>query len=272
MQSFGCANLFSKSLSNLFLHLCNHFIKPGVLPKNTINMTTLTKVLFATVVAFATLTFSAKADTQDRHLSGFNGVSVSGSFDVYLTQGTTESVKVDAPKDVIDRIMTDVQGGVLNIYNKRGFNWHDFTFGNKKMVVYVTVKDINRIGISGSGDVYFKEGISTNALRIHVSGSGDVIGKLNVKTLETGISGSGDVKLMGRADNSSASVSGSGDFSARDLVTISSAIHVAGSGNATVNASDRIDASVSGSGDIRYTGAAKHVSSSKSGSGDIHRM
>ncbi len=235
-------------------------------------MKTLTKVLFATLIALAASIFMAKADTQDRHLSGFNGLSVSGSFDVYLTQGATESVRVEAPKDVIDRIITDVQGGVLNIYNKKGFNWHDWNFGHQKMVVYVTVKDINSIGVSGSGDVYFKEGISAGALKIRVSGSGDVTGKLTAKTLETGISGSGDVKLNGRADNTTVSVSGSGNFSGRDLVTVSTAVRVTGSGDATINASDRIDASVSGSGDISYTGSAKHVSTSKSGSGDIHHM
>ncbi|MGZ3820533.1 MAG: GIN domain-containing protein, partial [Mucilaginibacter sp.] len=46
---------------------------------------------------------------------------------------------------------------------------------------------------------------------------------------------------------------------------------VTGSGDASVNASSKVDASVSGSGDIKYTGGAKNVSSSKSGSGDIER-
>ncbi len=234
-------------------------------------MKSLTKILLVSTIVFAFINTAAKASdnaVQDRHLSGFNAISVTGSFDVYISQTGTESVRVEAPGDVIDKVLTDVTNGTLNVHDRGNFNW-TWSWNSRKMAVYVTVKDINSIIITGSGDVYFKDGLSTNSLKIHISGSGDVNGKLNVKTLDTSISGSGDVKLSGRADNSNASVSGSGDFSARGLITINTAIRVGGSGDASVNASNRVDAVVSGSGDIRYTGGAKHISTSKTGSGDI---
>ena len=212
------------------------------------------------------------ASTEDRHLSGFNAIQLSASYDVYITQGPTESVRVEASADLIDKIVTEVQGGVLKIYSKSDHGWGGSWMGNKKMTVYVTAKEMSAIGISGSGDVYFKGGLSGNTLKIKVSGSGDVTGKLNVKMLEVGVSGSGDIKLAGRADNAAVSVTGSGDYSARDLVTISTAVRVTGSGDATVNASTKIDAVVSGSGDIRYAGGAKQVSTATHGSGDITRM
>lgn len=210
---------------------------------------------------------------EDRHLSGFNALSLGGSFDVYITQGSTESVKVEAPDNIIDHIITEVDNGVLKIYNKNdnGFHWGDVFGNHKKVAVYVTAKDLNSIGVSGSGDVFFKEGIHTNSLKLRVSGSGDLYGKVDVKNLESGISGSGDVKLSGRADNSAVNVSGSGDFEARGLVTLNTIVHVSGSGDASVNASNSISSSISGSGDVRYTGGAKNVMSSKSGSGDLER-
>ena len=210
---------------------------------------------------------------EDRHLTGFHAVDVGGSFDVYITQGSSESVKVEAPDEIISHIITEVDNGVLKIYNKndRNFHWGDLFGNHKKVVVYVVAKDLNAIAVSGSGDVYFKEGIRTNSLKLKVSGSGDMYGRVEVKNLESGISGSGDVKLVGRAESSAVSVSGSGDFEARGLVTVNTLVHVSGSGDASVNASGSISASVSGSGDVRYTGGAKSVSSSKSGSGDVSR-
>jgi hypothetical protein len=210
---------------------------------------------------------------EDRHLSGFNAVALGGSFDVYITQGSTESVKVEAPDNIIDHIITEVDNGVLKIYNKNdnNFHWGDLFGNHKKIAVYVVAKDLNAISVSGSGDIFFKEGIHTNSLRIKVSGSGDMYGKVDVKNLESGISGSGDVKLSGRAENSAVTVSGSGDFEARGLVTSNTIVRVSGSGDASVNASNSISASISGSGDVRYTGGAKSVSSSKSGSGDVQR-
>ncbi|EOR96698.1 hypothetical protein ADIARSV_0121 [Arcticibacter svalbardensis MN12-7] len=212
----------------------------------------------------------SRNDKQNRNLSGFTGVEVIGSYDVFIKQGNTESVIVEADDDVIDRIITAVEGGTLKIYTKKtnfNFNWD-----NKKTAVYVTVKFINRISVIGSGDVSFAEGITTNKLRLNLTGSGDVSGKVNVKTLESSLTGSGDMKLTGQAQTSSVTVTGSGDFSGRDLVTIKSIVQVRGSGDAGVNVSEQLDASVAGSGDIRYTGAAKQISSSKSGSGDIGRF
>src|ERR1700733_6299282 len=70
------------------------------------------------------------SETVDRHLSGFNAINVAGPFDVVITQGSNESVKVEAPHDVMDRILTEVNNGVLKIYSKHDtFNWGNW-WGN----------------------------------------------------------------------------------------------------------------------------------------------
>ncbi len=241
-------------------------------------MKTLSRILLATtLIAGTTQTFAKPAPTvnisryevQDRHLSGFSAVAVSGSFDVYITQGSTESVKVEANGNEIDKIITEVKDGVLKIYNKSssGFTWN--WNSDSKRVVRIVAKDLKSIGMSGSGDIYFKEGFRTQALKVSTSGSGDIEGKVDVKNLESVSTGSGDIKLTGRADVSNIRISGSGDFSGKNLVTISTTIRISGSGDATVNATEKIDASTSGSGDVRYTGGARNVNSNTSGSGDL---
>lgn len=211
-------------------------------------------------------------NTEDRHLTGFSAISVAGSFDVYVTQGASESVKVEAPDDVIDRIITEVDGGVLKIYNKKNSNWN-WSWGNsKKIIVYVSIKDVSAVSLSGSGDVFFKNGLRANSLKLKLSGSGDLTGKVDVKNLESSITGSGDITISGHAETSSVSVVGSGDFTGQNLATTNTTVKVAGSGDARINAADRIEASVVGSGDVHYTGSARNVSSSKAGSGSVSRM
>ena len=245
-------------------------------------MKTITKILLAAaLVTGATQTFANIApmatmyhvDEQDRHLSGFSAVNVAGSFDVYITQGSTESVKVEASADDIDKIITEVNGGVLKIYTKRtsGMNW-SWGGNNKKRIVRVVAKDLNIISLTGSGDVFFKEGFRTQTLAVKLSGSGDISGKIDVKKLESSIVGSGDVTLTGTAETSAVSVSGSGDYRGSTLATSTTTVKVVGSGDASVNVSQKLDASVAGSGDIRYTGAVKQISTSKAGSGDIHKF
>lgn len=211
-------------------------------------------------------------NTEDRHLSGFTSVSVAGSFDVVITQGSTESVKVQAPSDIINRIITEVEGGTLKIYTKNDNDWHWSDGGHKKIVIYVSIKEVNGVSLSGSGDVTFREGLRGNSFKLKLTGSGDVSGKLLVKNLDVTLAGSGDIKISGSADNSNISVAGSGDYTARDLTTNTASVRIAGSGDARVNVSQKLDASIVGSGDVYYTGSVKSVSSSKIGSGDVSRM
>jgi len=231
----------------------------------------LTGTAYAYAMPAATVKVSDAAnEVQDRHLSGFNAVEIEGSVDVYIVQGQSESVKVEAPSEMIDHIITEVNGSTLRIRDKNSSGWHWGNWGNhKKVAVYVSIREVHEIGITGSGDVYFKDGITANNLRIRVSGSGDVLGKVEAKNLDCSISGSGDMKLVGRADQQNISVSGSGDYSARGLATQNTAVHVSGSGDANINVSGNLEAAVSGSGDVTYTGGAQHVMKSKSGSGDI---
>jgi hypothetical protein len=240
-------------------------------------MKSLTKFLMAALLitvsglGFAKAPKAAQFETEDRHLSGFNAINVGGPFDVYITQGSTESVKVEAPSDIIGRIITEVEGGTLKIYSKHESN--NWSWGNnKKMVVYVTIKDVNAVLLAGSGDVYFKDGLKAKDLKVRVAGSGDITGKVDASSLDASISGSGDISLSGRAETSSVNVVGSGDFTAPNLVTVNTTVTIAGSGDARVNASSKLNASVVGSGDVHYTGGATSVSKSKSGSGDISRM
>lgn len=205
-------------------------------------------------------------ETEDRHISGFNGVDVAGSFDVYIKQGSTESVKVDAPSDVIGRIVTEVKGGVLKIHTKQDGNW---SWGNDKVAIYISVKGLSSINLTGSGNIYFEDGIKTKAIRLSVTGSGDVKGKIDVQTVDSKVTGSGDITVVGRASDSNVRVTGSGEFHGADLVTVNTAVKVTGSGDAKVNATVKVNASVAGSGDVHFNRSAPQVTKSVAGSGDI---
>ena len=224
------------------------------------NFTKINLITFFVFIAyhqtFASVNPAPYHDVVDRHLSGFSAIDAGGSFDVYITQGAAESVKVDAPADITGRIVTEIKGGVLRLSDKRG-NWHWGSVFGKKVAVYVTVKNLNAISATGSGDVFFKNGISASILRLDLSGSGDMSGKLTVKTLQSTLSGSGDLHITGSAGSEVIEMSGSGDYHARDVQSVTAAIRISGSGDAYLNVSNKLDASSSGSGDIRYSRCGK---------------
>ncbi|MGI4022142.1 MAG: head GIN domain-containing protein [Janthinobacterium lividum] len=229
-------------------------------------MKPLLKFFLIAILFTATNTFAS--EIQDRKLSGFRAVASTGSFDVVLRQGGSESVKVEADAEVINDIVTEVKNGTLTIRSKNTRNWSNM-WNNRKITIYVVAKDLNSVSLSGSGDLKIENQFNANKLELRLSGSGDFRGAVNVKTLEASISGSGDFSISGKADESTVSISGSGDYHGSDLMTKSTAIRVSGSGDATIYASENVEASVSGSGDVHYSGHPKNVSKVAHGSGDI---
>ena len=56
--------------------------------------------------------------TEYRPLKDFEKIEISGSPNVYYTQADTFSVKVRGPKDAMENILTEVDGGTLSIRNR----------------------------------------------------------------------------------------------------------------------------------------------------------
>src|ERR1041385_8752724 len=152
-------------------------------------------------------------NAQKRSASGYHGVSVSGSIELFLSQGNEESVVVSADDAKWrDRIVTEVRNGILHIYpdNKNKFQF-DWGMHPKRMRAYVSVKDIDDLSSSGSGNTHIEGNLKAEKLKIDISGSGKVEGKVMVKDLNLGLSGSADADLAGSAQNSDLHISGSGN-------------------------------------------------------------
>lgn len=110
----------------------------------TFGVFALAFLLFSTsAVTAQSLRGNKQMTTQNRKVSGIKGIDVSGGFVVELTQGSNEGVRLEAEENLIDNIKTEVRNGILHIYNDKSIST------NKGMKAYVTLKDLERIDISG---------------------------------------------------------------------------------------------------------------------------
>lgn len=253
---------------------------------------TKTFLLAATLLITGTAAYAQSNNNADTSvftsntyaLQGFTSLRLQGPFNVFINIGTTEEVKIDAPAEVMNDIIAEVNHGELNIHNKHdnwlknaGRAWYsDKNWWNRdnhpRVSVYITAKSLEGISVSGSGKVIVNDPVTAKGFDLTLHGSGKIETKINAASLHTVMSGSGNITVSGNAGSSSVRISGSGKFSGRDLVTENSTVHISGSGHADVNASDKVSASVSGSARVSYAGNPKNVSTSKSGSGAVSRM
>lgn len=182
---------------------------------------------------------------------------------VYISKDENFSVEVTGPSDVVNDFKKMVDNnGFWHIDTKR--NWCKL----KDVIVYIHTDEIDKIHVSGSGDITMNDVFEVSKAEVNVSGSGEVVSRFETEEMNVTISGSGEVDLSGHSDECKFKISGSGDIQAYDFEVKDATTNISGSGNMKVHASEKLDVNISGSGDVYYKGIPK-VNSSISGSGSV---
>jgi hypothetical protein len=191
---------------------------------------------------------SGVAASETRSAQGFTSVELAGSAEVRITFGEQESVVVEADENLLPYITTKVSQGSLVIGVKSNTNLST----NLGIRVHVTMKRLEKAHLTGSGSI-------------------DVTG-MQANTVKFDLPGSGNINASGLAETVNISLGGSGNILCGDVQAGSAAIQLSGSGNITVFASESLEATIQGSGNIRYRGSPAKVDKSVPGSGTIEPM
>lgn len=209
---------------------------------------------------------SGDIESEEREVSGFNEIQFTGIGNLIIEQGDEEALVVEADDNIIGLIETEVRGDELHIGFKRGVN----IVPTSKVKFYLTVKELDRIDLSGVGDIDCDE-FETDDLEFHISGSGDIDFEIIAENIETSVSGLGDIDLSGAVDFQRIQISGSGKYEAKKLESKDCEVEISGLGSATVNVSDDLDIEINGAGNVYYKGDP-HVSQHISGLGRIKSL
>jgi len=215
----------------------------------------------------AIITGSGDVITETRQVSNFDRIVLSGSGEVIVTQGGSESLSIETDDNVMKHVEVKVENGALKLGFKAGVN----IISTTRLIFYVGVDDLSGLTISGSGDIEAGT-LQTERLEATISGSGDVqITNLTAGEVKANISGSGEIGLFGDVATQDVNISGSGKYLAGDVCSASVKVSVSGSGDATVCAIDTLDSNISGSGSVNYYGRPS-INSQSSGSGSLNSL
>lgn len=204
---------------------------------------------------------SGNVINESRQVSGLNEVVLTMSGDLTIEQNGTEALTIEGEDNIVPLITTEVTGNRLTISTKgtTGFST------TKPLRFQLSVKDLAHIRASGSGNISM-QGLNSDRLGVETTGSGDITAKdIAASTVTARTSGSGNIVVAGKAESLDITGTGSGNYMGRDLQSKSAKVVLSGSGDATVRVSDTLDATVSGSGSVRYIGdptVTRHDSSS----------
>lgn len=162
----------------------------------------------------------------------FRNVSLSGPFNLRITQDNKQKLVVTADTEVYEEMKIEVKGETLEVGFKRNVNCYR---ADSNVWVNITVPDIDEVFISGTSEIVSEGDISLDALQITVSGVAEI-------------------SLSGESNEQEISVSGTVNVNNFGLYSENVVIEVSGTGDFEVYAAELLDITVSGAATIKYKG------------------
>lgn len=206
---------------------------------------------------------SGKIISEERTITTFNSIVLSGKANVILTQGSNESVKIETDDNLMQFVNTEVSNKTLYIKMNKSTS-------PKKLNIYITVKMLQEYILKGSCELTANSSLKFDKFKIELHGSANILLKsLECSNLDVVIKGTGKLELNGKAFSANYDINGTGNINAPTFETTNSDVSIRGVGNCKVWAIENLKATINGTGSISYKGKPKNIDKSIRGVGSI---
>ena len=205
--------------------------------------------------------------TEKRNVGTFDGIHIAGSYNVTLISGAEGTIELKGDEEELEKIASNVKNGTLTIKQKEK-SWFG-TWGNEMVYITIPVKDIDKVILSGSGEIDSRFTPEGNHFKSILSGAGDIHISVDVNHLDAMVTGSGKIILEGDASTVDFTVTGSGEIEANGIEASTGRGKIKVSGDIEMYVSEILDAHITGSGDVVCRGNPKKQKTKITGSGNI---
>ena len=190
--------------------------------------------------------------TKEFNVTPFTELDVKGVFNVLLTQGNKEGVKIEADDNLQSLFEVKNVGSRLVISMKENSNFNS----KKKLKVYISFKNLKNMELKTVGDISSENDLTFDNLNISSKSVGSIDLKMTAQSINVDNKSVGSVKLNGKAENAIIRNKGVGSVQAASFLVQKMDIENSGVGSAEVNAAKEIIVKDSFLGKVTNKGAA----------------
>ncbi len=180
--------------------------------------------------------------TIERAVKSFSSVTVDGGFDINYQHGSP-LLTITGDDNIIEHVISSVTHNTLRLSTDKSYS------ASYPIVIDVFSQRLQEMSLDGTSTVKLND-IKTDQLTLNISGTVDVMATGKADALKLTLQGTGDV-MVRQLDS--------------DIVTV----ELDGTSNVEVTAHKKLDANITGVGNILYFGSPQKVSKQVSGVGDI---
>ncbi|PHS53861.1 MAG: DUF2807 domain-containing protein [Lutibacter sp.] len=240
----------------------------NTLTKITIYLALLLVILFTTtscfVEGFTGIRGNRNVVSEDRSIhEDFNAIKVQQGINLYLTQGNSTEITVEADENIIDLLLTEVRNNELKVYFKKNI------YKAKARNVYLTTHQISSIRTSSGAHVKSENTLQVNSLVLDSSSGSSIKIYVNADEIESSTSSGADIDIFGKTKFISAKASSGSSIDADELESVDAYAKASSGANIDINVSGKLTAKASSGGDIDYEGNPSNVDKNTSSGGSV---
>lgn len=184
---------------------------------------------------------------ENRDIRPFTHLEISSAFKVFLKQGSTPSLTVEADENLMERIETRSSGNELKI-SCRDIN------NPTKLVLYLTVVDLKMMEISGAVSVIGESQFQFDNIKFDFSGASKLDLDIIANIMNLDVSGASKLIIGGSCNKLNLDASGASKVSALKFAAKEVVADVSGASFVEVAVKNSLNADVSGAAKLQYNG------------------
>ena len=193
----------------------------------------------------------------------FSGIKVSTGIDLFISQGNTNAITVEADENLHNLIITEVKEGVLKIYTKKNI-WK-----SKAKKVYVVIENLTLLKASSGSNVKSESVINTNEIAIDASSGASIKIEVIAKNVKTKTSSGSGISIKGTTINHTASASSGSSIDAFTLKGDHAYASASSGASINIYASKNMEGKASSGADIAFKGNPVAINKETSSGGSI---
>lgn len=219
------------------------------------------KKLMFSLLALAPLMAFAQT-TETRSVDAFTGVRSASLISIELKPGSPCGVVVEGDANAIKTVTTEVQDGILIVSQS------SHSKGASAKVI-VTISDLKSIDLSGPADLTGNGTFTTDSVHVNCAGGAEAELNVSARVVDVDLSGASSARVCGNSTLLIADLSGASELRSGCLDAQKVVVRTSGASNASVMASQSVNARSSGASDIVVYGNPPESSTESTGSSSI---
>jgi hypothetical protein len=214
----------------------------------------------------AAITKHGPAVKETRQVAAFSRIHAESAFEIDFTSGSSTSLIVEAPDDLVGKIKTEVNNGTLEISIKGEINNVE-----QPIKIHLQSASLEAANLQGACRLDLLSTLNGTDFRLDLSGASSFRGTIYMKNVIVNMDGAATAEIGGMTNRFTANVSGASTLNADKFSSVVANVKADGASNASILADSSLDAEANGAATISYKGNPVIVGNTTDGAGNISK-